>query len=108
MVGRRLRAGCGARFAERSANLGKQIKGMLLRLFPCIFTCYYGNNGPTAKGGGAMEKAKRPVQIQLEQENFDVLRIWAASRGVSPNELICDLARKEADRVRDKVAALLE
>lgn len=53
-------------------------------------------------------EGKRPVQIQLEQEAFEVLRVWAASKSTTPNELISELARKEADRVRDKVARILE
>lgn len=55
-----------------------------------------------------MEKAKRPVQIQIEVEVFDVLRVYAASKGTTANELISELARAEAARVRDKVASLLE
>lgn len=55
-----------------------------------------------------MEKAKRPVQIQLEIESFDVLRVYAAARGTTANELISDLARKEAERVRPAVSSLLE
>lgn len=50
----------------------------------------------------------RPVQIQLEEKVFRELKIYAAGRGITANELIAGLARQEAERVRDKVAAILE
>lgn len=59
------------------------------------------------KGGDEME-GLRPVQIQLEEKVFRELKVYAAGRGITANELIAGLARQEAERVRDKVAAILE
>lgn len=47
------------------------------------------------------ENNKRPVQIQLEREVFDNLRLYAAYCGTTANELIADLARRESERVGD-------
>lgn len=50
----------------------------------------------------------RPVQIQLEESCWRILKVYAAGKDITANELIASMARDEAERVRDKVAALLD
>lgn len=63
-------------------------------------TCYNGMYPPTTKGWEDMDEGKRPVQIQLEEEAFRVLKIHAAAMDTTANELIADLARKEAEALK--------
>lgn len=56
----------------------------------------------------AQMKGKRPVQIQIEEEKWKILQVWAASRGTSANEIIAKMAEDKAEKVREKVAPLLD
>lgn len=54
-----------------------------------------------------MAKATRPVQIRIDEETFTIIRVYAATKGMTANEMIADLARKLAERVRVDVSAVL-
>lgn len=50
--------------------------------------------------------AKRPMQIQVEEADYLTLKVYAASRDMTANELVAELAGKEAQRLRDEVKAV--
>lgn len=53
-------------------------------------------------------QGKRPVQIQIDEEKWKILKTWAASRGVSANEIVAKMAEDKAEKVREKVAPILD
>lgn len=52
-------------------------------------------------------KSDKPVQIQIDIEKWRILQVFAATQGKTANQLVKELAEKKADRVSEKVAALL-
>lgn len=63
----------------------------------------------TRKGGETMKvkPCERPVQIQVKEETWKILKIYGATEGKTANRLIAELADDLADKVRERVAALL-
>lgn len=52
-------------------------------------------------------KKDKPVQVQMDVEKWRILQVYAATQGKTANQLVKELAEKKAERVREKVAALL-
>lgn len=50
---------------------------------------------------------ERPVQIQVKEETWKILKIYGATEGKTANRLVAELADDLADKVREQVAALL-
>lgn len=57
--------------------------------------------------GSMGNKSDKPVQIQIDIEKWRILQVYAATQGKTGNQLVKELAEKKADRVSEKVAALL-
>lgn len=49
----------------------------------------------------------RPVQIRIEEDMWRVLKVYAAAKGTTANEVIADMARRKAEEVKAQVAPLL-
>lgn len=57
---------------------------------------------------GYMKKMMRPMQIRIEEDLYQILKVWAATEDKTPNTLIREMAESKAEEVRDLVADLLE
>lgn len=55
-----------------------------------------------------MKKMMRPMQIRIEEDLYQILKVWAATEDKTPNTLIREMAESKAEEVRDLVADLLE
>lgn len=57
---------------------------------------------------GYMNKKMRPMQIRIEEDLYQILKVWAATEDKTPNTLIREMAESKAEEVRGLVADLLE